>query len=723
MTDEALHRLTDQKTPDPYSFLAQGRASDIAFYDLFRLLMPITADTVSAHAARIGGDGDSGLSRRISPIGSRRFKPLSQAIKNIHVVGGHVDETFTLPEFAGEVRVTAVVWNSAASGSTSKTLKVTPKLVAQPDAPRFLACGDKTSLTLTLHNQSGAACEVKYQAAFSGPLSGDTSPKSFVLKANESQVISLFTQAADLPGNAQVTFTTTGAGETHTETIDLPIRPAMPLVTTTACTVVHPGKSLVFSVPEDLMTASVAQSLRGHDSSFSLFVPALSYLLDYPYGCLEQTTSSAFPLIYAGGTLTRLVSADTNSVQETREKINAAIVRISAMQADRGFYVWYDITQCNNATTVYACHFLAEAAKAGYAVQTQILEQNNIILNRLADRTDETTTLRAYCCEVLALSGKPNRAVMLSLYDSRDTLSPEALAHLSRAFSLSGDRVRGLSLMRSFTASTSLESAAFGILAWLELDAPEAADQSQALFSQLATSRNDQGHWGTTHNNALALLAIGALAQRQGDSTSRLNLDVMTSDGALLGIITNSQCIIRAKGQTITVKNKGKSDAYVSRILSAVPIKTSVKARANGITLERCYRDTDGNEINPAELSRGDEVIVELSIKPQPGTETLTDAVVEELLPACLEPEGGSLAEAETCPWINRNEEDFILRREVRDDRLLFFMNPIAKDMTIHYAARVVSTGEFTVPPASIEGMYRPEIGARTEPGTLSIGQ
>lgn len=724
VTDEALHLLTNQKTPDPYSYFSQGHTSDIAFYDLFRLLMPITADTVSAYAARIGGDGDSGLSRRISPIVSRRFKPLSLAIKNIRVIGGHAEETFILPEFAGEVRVTAVVWNSTASGSTSKTLKVTPKLVARPDAPRFLACGDKTSLTLTLHNQSGADCEVNYQAAFSGPLSGDTAPKSVILKAGESQVVSLFAKASDQPGNGQVTFTATGAGETHVETIDLPIRPAMPLVTTTECTVVHPGKSLVFSVPQDQVASTVAQSLRGHDSSFSLFIPALSYLLDYPYGCLEQTTSSAFPLIYAGGTLTRLLPADTNSVQETREKIYAAIVRISAMQSDRGFYVWYDIPQYNNSTTVYACHFLAEAAQAGYAVQKQILEQNDRILNRLADSTDETmTTLRTYCCEVLALSGKPNRAAMLSLYDDRDNLSPEGLAHLSRAFSLSGDRGRGLSLMKAFTSSTSLESTAFGILAWIELDAPESATRAHALLAQLIASRNKQGHWGTTHNNAIALLAIGALAQRQGDATSRLDLDFTTSDGTSLGTITNSQRLIQAKGQTITVQNKGKGDAYVSRTWSAVPLKTSVTATANGLSISRRYQNPDGVEINPAELSRGDEVIVELTIKLDPETGTLADAVVEELLPACLEPETESLAEAQTCLWVDPDEEDDILRREVRDDRLLFFLNPISKNITIHYAARVVSAGEFTVPPASIEGMYRPEVNSRTEPGSLTIGQ
>jgi uncharacterized protein YfaS (alpha-2-macroglobulin family) len=71
---------------------------------------------------------------------------------------------------------------------------------------------------------------------------------------------------------------------------------------------------------------------------------------------------------------------------------------------------------------------------------------------------------------------------------------------------------------------------------------------------------------------------------------------------------------------------------------------------------------------------------------------------------------------------MSNDEDRMILRREVRDDRLLFFLRPIpAGTHRIHYTARVVSKGEFTIPPAAIEGMYRPDIAALTVPGTMLI--
>ncbi len=61
------------------------------------------------------------------------------------------------------------------------------------------------------------------------------------------------------------------------------------------------------------------------------------------------------------------------------------------------------------------------------------------------------------------------------------------------------------------------------------------------------------------------------------------------------------------------------------------------------------------------------------------------------------------------------------MRQDIRDDRIVFFLNPVRAKALVHYAARVVSSGAFTLPPASVEGMYNPEISARTIPGEITI--
>ncbi len=726
VTDEAIQMLTNEKIPDPYRFFSMPCASATTLNDLFSLLMPITAETVSANAAKIGGDGEAPLMRRISPVASRRFKPLSLAAYNLPLIDGHAEHTFTLPEFAGEVRVTVVTWNRTATGSSSTNIKVSPKLVARPDAPRFLACGDSTQLTFSIHNQSGADCNATYSLKFAGSIQGDASVKSIILKTGESRILKIDAQATEDIGQGLVTFQVEGAGEKHEETLEIPIRPAMPLVTQVECFPLEAGQRLALPIPPNFIPSTVAQSLRCHNSSFAAFAPALSYLLDYPYGCLEQTTSSAFPLIHAGGALFKIAASDEAAIQETMNKVRVAVQRINAQQTSRGYSLWHDISQYDDMTSVYACHFLAEAAAAGIAdVQKNTLEANAVFLQVTASRAlaKGDHTLSAYCCHVLALSHAPEKSTMFALYDVRPRLSADGKAHLARAFALSGDRVRALELMESIETPSSIAAASFGILAWLELDTPDADRQIASLYAYLLERKAalSKPHWGTTRDNALSLLAIGALAQRTADPEATLNVVLTKSGTEQLATITNRADTIQADSATVTADNSGRGIAYVVRALSGVPSKLDASEKSNGVTISRSYRNLSGELVDLATLTPGDAVIVQLSINLHADTEGLDEAIVEELLPACLEPDTGSLSTSGTLPWISEDEEKGILRREVRDDRLLFFMNRINAETSIHYSARVVSSGKFTIPPASVEGMYRPDINARTAPTTVVI--
>lgn len=722
-TDEAIHTLTDEKVPDPFGFFSATCESESNFYDLFSLLMPITADTVNANAARIGGDGDDGLMRRISPVPSRRFKPLSLVRAFTGVVGEDGKCVFTLPEFAGEVRVTAVAWTASASGATSKQVKVSPKIILRPDAPRFLGSEDSTELTLAIYNQSGTDCNVTYSVEFGGCITGDAETKMLEMKTGENKILRLKATTFGEIGTGIVTFKAEGAGEKHTETLGIPVRPAMPLETTTDCIALEKGKTFVFEIPEGVVPSTVEQSIRCHNSYYARFAPALSYLLQYPYGCLEQTTSSAFPLVYAGGALARLAVTDTFAIDEVRSKVNSAIVRVSAMQGNRGYNLWYDVSNQDDGTSVYACHFLAEAGKAGHLVSKSVLDANAQFLRRTAYETQsgEKKAISAYCCHVLALSGQPERSSMLALYDMKDGLTELEKAHLSRAFALSGDRQRALKLMKSVNSAPSLEAAAFGILAWLEIDDPESEKRIASLYSVLLAYKGKDPHWMTTHDNALALLAIGAMSQRYADPKAELVVDVKNADGTVLNTVTNGSAIIKTGPIQISVTNNGKGVAYILRTVSAVPTKLSFKEKSSGIAITRAYRNADGMLIDPSTLTLGDSVVVELSLALHPDIGSLDDAVIDELLPACLEPDTGSLESSGTYPWIPHPDVFPVMRREVRDDRLIFFMNRLSKETQIYYAARVVSAGTFTIPPAAVEGMYRPEICARTAPETMII--
>jgi hypothetical protein len=47
---------------------------------------------------------------------------------------------------------------------------------------------------------------------------------------------------------------------------------------------------------------------------------------------------------------------------------------------------------------------------------------------------------------------------------------------------------------------------------------------------------------------------------------------------------------------------------------------------------------------------------------------------------------------------------------------------PDPRHFNLAYVVRVVSPGRFVLPAASIRDMYRPDVAARTEAGTVTIG-
>ena len=96
---------------------------------------------------------------------------------------------------------------------------------------------------------------------------------------------------------------------------------------------------------------------------------------------------------------------------------------------------------------------------------------------------------------------------------------------------------------------------------------------------------------------------------------------------------------------------------------------------------------------------------------------TYSDLVLEELLPACFEPDQTPLAKAGGCPGLVSGVKDWELRRELRDDRVLAFSKrfslPAGASATFVYAVRVVSMGDFALPGPSVEAMYDPAVHAR----------
>ena len=267
-----------------------------------------------------------------------------------------------------------------------------------------------------------------------------------------------------------------------------------------------------------------------------------------------------------------------------------------------------------------------------------------------------------------------------------------------------------------------VKTASFAILALMDLDPQDARLPGLVVYLNDRRGK-ENAHWGTTAGNAHALLALGTWYRTRavkGDPDVKC-----VADGRETKLPVKKVHVLRGGGDVV-LTNAGKGPAYVTATCLALPDAASLPAVAEGIQITRRYFLSDGSEANLDQLSRGDLVIVELTVGDRQNR-VYSDLVVEDLLPACFEASNTRVDEA-TYPWIDHSKTlDWEMRREMRDDRMLFFSRrfcdsgDMGRTARTYYAVRVVSSGDFIVPGVSVEAMYDPAVRARTAPRRIRV--
>jgi len=675
VVDEGINILTDEQVPDPVAHFAAPRYASHPLYDIYHRMLPVLGeDLLRASGVKTGGGAGAEMLGRVSPVPTRRFKPLSRWSGRVKVGedGKGVCE-FPLGEFVGEIRATVVAWSASASGAAAIQAKVTPKVVMMPDAPRFVAPGDVFEATLPIYRRDGDS-RVEHVERVDGVIEYSISVgrnvvvaegKVMLEKDGHTNIVVRLT-APEEPGEMGIAYRVKGLGEAHKAMIILPVRPAVAWVETSGITASEKLADSVGKVGrlEKLFTKEYDTPLGGYEA-------ALRWLAEYPHGCLEQTSSRMFPLIGAGGILASVSPVGPDVV-------SSGVRRVESMVRSTDFVMWPD---CNYApwdceVSLYAAHFLVEAEKNGYALNRLARDRVFSFLKRWAMSTNDTVS--AYACHTLALAGKSEKDRMLRLYDASTNLTLLSRSRLARAFALTGDRRRAETLLAANVAPSSVKDAAFAVLALLEIDPDDS--RILPLISYLDRQRDrERLSWGTTGYNAHALLAIGAYYRHHPAKP----------------------------GEKFIVWHK-----------LSLPKPKDVKDESRGISIVRRYLTPEGGEADLSKLSLGEMLIAELAIKVD-DTRELSDLVIEDLFPACLEPVHGGLVPP------SMDQGKWVMRSDARDDRMLVFSKKFTlakgEEATFRYPVRVVSAGDYILPGPSVEAMYHPDLHARRAPGRISV--
>ena len=340
--DNGVLQVSDFKTPDPYDYFYQKKALQVDAFDLYPLLFP----EVRARLSSTGGDGDLEMKKRVNPMPAKRIKILSYWSGIAKSNGnGEASFEFDVPQFSGEVRLMAVAYKDQNFGSAENTMTVADPIVISTALPRFLSPGDTVTVPVTLSNTTARPASVSANLKVDGLLKiiGGAN-QSVSLNAKSEGRATFQVVAAPAVAVGKITVTVNGLGEKFNDETEISVRPPAGLQKRSGSgSVIGGGTEAININTSDFIPGSIDYQLVVSRSPVVELTDHLRYLVQYPYGCTEQTVSAAFPQLYYGD------MADLMGLNQAVRKLNAntniieAIRKIKMRQLYNGAVTLWDV--------------------------------------------------------------------------------------------------------------------------------------------------------------------------------------------------------------------------------------------------------------------------------------------------------------------------------------------------------------------------------------------
>lgn len=719
--DEGILQLIAQKTPDPFAHFYAKLALRIDAFDLFSQLFP-EVDPKTFPAG--GGEDLEGMAQFLRTEGIRRVQPVA-FWSGVLTAGadGIASTSFAVPEFQGALRIMAVASDVDRFGAGEKKVRIRTPLVVLPTFPRFLAHGDTANVPVGVRNDTGQRAAIVVELAAKGASKvGEPSRQTVEIDHGREQTVFFAVTAADAGEATQLVASASGGGENTRARADLPVLPSLP-----AQTVERAGRldQAATTLPEEfaagLRSEGLARELRIGPLPVLSLTGKLADLLRYPYGCLEQTTSRGFPLLYLSD-LAKVLEPELLAKGDPNRLVQEALRRIATMQTyDGGFAMWPGGEEPAPWASLYASHFLVEARRAGQPVDGYLHDRAIEWVTREVQADADTTGLAlertVYALYVLARAGRADLGSMDFVRDKRSAdLRPEQRALLAGAYAAVGnpravtELLAGLGEVEAIDRQTggNLDSTvrrrALVLLGLLDA-APDHVRIPQ-LAERLLRDAELEGWW-TTQETSFALLAVGQLAKRQA-STATWSGKVLVGGKPVATLDARPQLVKLPGSGAIRIEmNPGyqAGAAFFSLRARGIPTDTAYQPKNAGIEIARQVFRREGGEADLAAVAQGELLVWTTRVKSTSGD--LENVVIETVLPAGLEVENPRLESSESIADLECLASPQSM--DVRDDRVLVFTDLAADTwVTTCVLVRAVTPGTFRLPPPQVEAMYDP---------------
>ncbi len=731
VVDEGLLDLTNFKTPDPHKSFFAREALGVKSFDLFDDVIGAWGGDLE-RILTIGGDNDAGP---VSQKTANRFKPVVKYMGPFHLNKGQKQtQSFVMPAYIGSVRMMVVAAHAGSYGFAEKAVAVKKPLMVLATMPRVLSPGESIQLPVTVF-----AMENNIRAVNVSLLSNEF----FEVVGGKSQTLN-FTQTGEqmayfnvriknATGIGQVKVNVSSGAEKASDEVELDIRNPNPVVSNIQQVVLAPGQQWTATATAIGIPAQSTGVVEISSIPAMNLQKRLSYLIQYPHGCLEQTISGIFPQLV----LKQLTDLDTRQQADVERNIKTGLARLQNFQrADGGFNYWPGANEADDWSSSYAGHFLIEAQNNGYYVsETMLNSWKNFQKGKANNWVPSTTNFyggdltQAYRLYTLALAKAPELGAMNRLKEFK-YISPEAKWRLAAAYQLAGQGNIALDLSSGmptsfeqrinpgFTFGSSLRDQAM-VLETLALmgNRKKAAEVLTAVAGQLS-----QDSWYSTQTTAYSLIAIAKFCGK--NPSGQKIMASTTIAGATATLNSNSYLrqmpVSVAKGSApVVIKNNGSNTLYIRLITQGQPLTGDSTQYASspllGMTVN--YISQNGQPVNTQQLQQGTDFIAKVTVRNTGKKGTYYEMALTQVFASGWEILNARMMDGEGAFKSSPSEY-----QDTRDDRVhTYFDLRQNETLTFYIQLNAAYPGRYFLPATRAEAMYDASVTAAGKGGWVEV--
>ncbi|MEM7187193.1 MAG: MG2 domain-containing protein, partial [Bacteroidota bacterium] len=679
MVDEGLLDLTRFATPDIHDAFYTREALGVKTFDIFDYVIGAYSGSVDNIYAIGGGDDAAGAKNRKAD----RFKPVVHYLGPFELKAGKTQtHDLKMPNYVGSVRTMIVAGDTGknAYGKSDVTTPVRKPLMVLASLPRKLSPGENVTLPVTVFAMEEKVKSANIEVSVGDGLQAVSGTRKQIrFDEPGEQIVNFEFKVLPTREFQSIKVIAAGHGESASYEVEIDVENPNPITQRTTQYTLSENGSQVISFE----SYGVAGT-NGAQLEFSTLPPMdfgrrMEYLIRYPHGCIEQTTSGAFPQLY----LPDVFDITFDKKQKITENVEAAIQRIGNFQTTSGgLSYWPGERDNDDWGTNYAGHFMLEAKQKGYVLPISFMSnwlryQKNAARQWRHSNTRYNSSLtQAYRLYTLALAGQPELSAMNRLRESKH-LSNDAKWRLAAAYALSGKKKVAEEIASTaninfkprgydyHTYGSPFRNRAMALETMVILGDSKQRETAISLAKSLSSQR-----WYSTQETAYGLLAMAKMVEKNGGKA----MDISISQNGSSSTVTTDRAIAQREipvsmgGNEITVTNKKGNVVYVTLAQKGkLPLGQELADRKN-IALKATYLDGEGATLDVSELRQGTEILAKVVV-----TNTSSD-YVDNIALSKIFPSGWEIVNT-SFTELGGGAEGNARYTDIRDDRVNFYFD------------------------------------------------